>query len=233
MRNVMTDRYETPEPGEQPATPSVEPTAAPADEITAPAEFIAAVPAGAAPPAPAAPWTPDATFPPAYPSTYPAAYPPVVESPAPPKRKRRVGLIIGIVLTVVLLMCAGGGVAAYFLVQNSQPIGQATPNKATLGFLNAIYADHDAAAATGFICPAARDSAKINKVITDLTAFEQQYDTPVVIWDTPVISTEKVTGTAHISLTLKTEDERVTTKKIVLDLLNSRGWWVCDVRPES
>jgi len=67
----------------------------------------------------------------------------------------------------------------------------------------------------------------------DLTAFEQQYDTPTVTWDTPTISAEKVTGTAHISLTLKTEDERVATKKLVFDLLNSRGWWVCDVRPES
>jgi hypothetical protein len=231
MRNVMTERYETPEPGEQPATPSVEPTAAPDADITAPVDFAAPVSAGPAPSAPDSPFA--APYPSTYPATYPAAYPPALESPAPPKRKRRVGLIIGIVLTVVLLLCAGGGVAAYFLVQNSQPIGQTTPNKATLGFLNAIYADHDAAAATGFICPTARDSAKITKVINDLTAFEQQYDTPVVIWDTPAITTEKVTGTAHVSLTLKTEDERVTTKKLVLDLLNSRGWWVCDVRPES
>jgi hypothetical protein len=144
-----------------------------------------------------------------------------------------VGLIVGIVLTVVLLLCAGGGVAAYFLVQNAQPVGQASPDKATSGFLGAIYTDHDAKAALGFVCPNAKDSARLTKVIDDLTAFEQEYDTPTVTWDTPTISTEKVTGTAHVSLTLKTEDERVATKKLVLDLLNSRGWWVCDVRPES
>jgi hypothetical protein len=224
----MTEPNETPQPGEQPTAPSVEPTAAPAEEITAPVVFATAAPTG---PAPDSPFP--SAYPSQYPATYPPAYPPVSGSPAPPKRKRRVGLIVGIVLTVVLLLCAGGGVAAYFLVQNAQPIGQSSPDKATMGFLDAIYTDHDVTAATGFVCPNEQNSARLAKVINELTAFEQQYDTPTVTWDTPVISTEKVTGTAHVSLTLKTDDERVATKKLVLDLLNSRGWWVCDVRPES
>jgi hypothetical protein len=258
MRNVMTEPYNTPEPGQQPAIPRVDPFApapiapgmdpfarppvtpavdpfapAPAaqttpEDVTAPVDTTASLPTltGAGPAIPQ-------QYPPAYPATYPASYPPVSMSPAPPKRKRRVGLIVGIVLTVILLLCAGGGTTAYFLVQNARPIGQANPDKATLGFLVAIYTDHDATAATRFVCPTARDSAKITKVINDLAAFEQQYDSPTVTWDTPVISAEKVTGTAHISLTFKTEDERVASKKLVLDLLNNRGWWVCDVRPES
>lgn len=230
----MTDPYTTPEPSAQPAGPSAD-----ADEPTAPVVIGSPAIFGAAPTSPIAPEAPTmppvsaSPYPPSYPATYPAAYPPAFESPAPPKRKRRVGLIVGIVLGVVALLCAGGGVAAYFLVQNAQPIGQATPDKATSGFLKAIYTDHDVNAATGFVCPDARDSAKITKVINDLTAFEQEYEGPVVTWDTPTISTEKVTGTAHVSLTLKTDDERVASKKLVLDLLNSRGWWVCDVRPES
>jgi hypothetical protein len=235
MRNMMTDPYATPEPSEQPASPSADPanSADLADEPTAPVVFGASVFAGPAPEAPTTPGTPDAPYAPAYPASYPAAYPPAFESPAPPKRKRRTGLIVGIVLTVAALLCAGGGTAAYFLVQNSQPVGQTTPDKATRGFLTAIYTDHDVNAATGFVCPDARDSAKLTKVINDLAAFEQEYEGPTVTWDTPTITTEKVTGTAHVSLTLKTDDERVASKKLVLDLLNSRGWWVCDVRPES
>jgi hypothetical protein len=242
MRNVMTDPYATPEPSEQSASPSAD-SADLADEPTAPVVFGASVFAGPAPQAPTTPTTPTTpgtpdspyapAFPSSYPASYPAAYPPAFGSPAPPKRKRRTGLIVGIVLTVAALLCAGGGTAAYFLIQNAQPVGQATPDKATRGFLTAIYTDHDVKAATGFVCPDARDSAKLTKVINDLTAFEQEYEGPTVTWDTPTITTEKVTGTAHISLTLKTDDERVASKKLVLDLLNSRGWWVCDVRPES
>jgi hypothetical protein len=167
------------------------------------------------------------------PATYPPAYPPYLTTPEPPKRKRRVGLIVGIVFTVLLLLCGGGGVAAYFVVQNARPIGQPSPEKATRGFLVAIYDDHDVNAAIAHVCPDARDTTKVTKVINDLVEFEQQYDAPTVTWDTPVITTDKVTGTAHVSLTFKTEDERVAHKKLVFDLLNSRGWWVCDVRPES
>ena len=61
----MTDPYATPEPSEQSASPSVDPS----DEPTAPVVFGASVFGGPTPEAPTMPPTP------AYPSAYPAAYP--------------------------------------------------------------------------------------------------------------------------------------------------------------
>jgi hypothetical protein len=147
---------------------------------------------------------------------------------APPPRKKRTGLFVGIALGVVLLLCAGGGTTAYLVIQNNQPMGQASPNVATLGFLQAVFKERDATALAKYVCPDARKTEALKKVVQQLVDSQEKLDVPAVNWVSPKIDTHGDTATAHVDLTLATMDERVATKKLDLELVNDRGWWVCD-----
>jgi hypothetical protein len=176
---------------------------------------------------------PDAepSVPPAYPdpaaaapaSAYPFAYPP----PAPP-RKRRSGLIIGVVLAAVFTLCAGGGVAAFLLVQNAQPRGAAAPHEAIEGFLTAVFADFSAAAAAAHVCPAVRDESELNKLVTQVRSFAERFAEPRTTWEYPPVQASGGQAEATVTLTLRTDFEQVATKQIRLLLVDDRGWWVCD-----
>jgi hypothetical protein len=75
--------------------------------------------------------------------------------PSRPKRRRRA--LISLALVATVLLCAGGGVVAYLLVRDAQPRGEAAPSGAIEGFLTAVFTDHSAQGAAGYVCPDARD----------------------------------------------------------------------------
>ncbi|HEX6870382.1 MAG TPA: hypothetical protein VF163_04730 [Micromonosporaceae bacterium] len=203
----MTEPY--PEP---PTTPATEPEPPPATPPAGqPALPTSAAPAGA-------PAYPDQTSTPAYPG-----------DPGPPPRKRRVGLIVGLVFAAVLVLCGGGGVGAYLLVQNAEPRGSANPDAAIDGFLGAVYQRHSASEAARYVCPAARDEKDLSQLVDAVQDFESQYESPRTTWDHPTVKPAGAQAETVVTLTLRTANEQVATKKIWVQLLDARGWWVCDV----
>lgn len=168
-----------------------------------------------------------------------AAQEPAAAAPDPAtirSHRRRTGIVLSTALAVAVLLCGGGGVTAYFLVQNAQPPGAATPTAAADGFLTAVFADHDAEKVAGFVCAEARDTEEIQQLIDQVTAFESQYRRPRTTWLTPEITTpdsQHDTAIADVTLTLTTADQQISQRAIVLTLVDQRGWWVCDVQAAS
>jgi hypothetical protein len=220
-----------------PAEPPAAAQAYPAEPPTAALPYPIEPPTAALPyPGPYAPGGSPGPYPAeAYPGPYPpGGYPQRGLPPGPPApRKRRTGLVVGIVLVIVLLLCAGGGVTAYVLVQNSQPTGAADPKAAVDGFLTAVFASHNAQEAADFVCPDARDDEQLEALVNQVTSFESQFDSPQTKWVTPPVQVDGKTGSATVKLELTTANEQVAEKQIRLLLVDRRGWWVCDVESAS
>lgn len=137
------------------------------------------------------------------------------------------------VLAVALLLCAGGGVTAFFLVQNAQPRGAENPTAAVDGFLRAVFTEHDAEGAASYVCARSRDADDLTKLIETVREQERQFESPRTTWQTEPVQTGDHRATADVTLTLTTGDERVAQRQIKLLLIDQRGWWVCDVTAAS
>ncbi|NUR74028.1 MAG: hypothetical protein HOU81_24710, partial [Hamadaea sp.] len=153
--------------------------------------------------------------------------------PEQPKKKSKAGIIIGITLAVVLVLCLGGGVGAYFLLKKTDQGGQgaADPKAAATAFLKAFYEDQSAADAEKTICAQARDSKTITQQIDAIKNLGQTYSKPAFTWDTPAVSdTTEKDAKVTVKLTMTTADEKVSKQELVLTTINDQGWWVCDVQ---
>ncbi|MFC7482076.1 hypothetical protein ACFQX7_21460 [Luedemannella flava] len=133
-------------------------------------------------------------------------------------------------MSVFVVLLAGAGVGGYFVIQASQPKGEATPAAAAKGFLASIYKDHSATGAARFVCKAARDDAKIRSVVDNVRAYEQTYDSPTVTWTDPEITNGTGKADATVTVKMSTADGRVAEKKLQLALVEDRGWWVVTPR---
>jgi hypothetical protein len=141
----------------------------------------------------------------------------------------RAGPLAALALAVVMLLCAGGGVSAYFLVMNAQPRGSADPKAAVDGFLRAVFTEHDVDSAASYVCARARDSRDLTKLIDTVREQESQYSSPRTTWQAEPVQTGDHQARANVTLTLTTGDERVAERHVTLLLVDQRGWWVCDV----
>ena len=183
------------------------------------------------------------TYPPSqYPPSqgYPQPYiPPLPDAPQPyqwapppePPKKRR-GLLITILSVVFVLFLAGGGVSAYLLTRDTTK-GQATPQAATDGFLTAIYTNHDANAAAHYVCPQARDNAKLTAKINEIKQRDSQYELPKYTWSTPTVKQDATSADeAHVTLTLtlRTANEQKAEQSLLIVATRHNGWWVCEVK---
>jgi outer membrane phospholipase A len=135
------------------------------------------------------------------------------------------------VLGTVVLLCGGGGTAAYFLLNNIADKGQGTPTAAVDGFLNAVFTKKDSTEAEKYVCSAARKKADLTKKIDELKAYEQNYKSPRYTWGTPVVESQNQSS-AKVTVAVKfiTVDERVAEQKLRITATNDKGWWVCDVQ---
>ncbi len=140
-------------------------------------------------------------------------------------------MIASIVLAVVLLLCAIGGVGAFLVLRNVESgEGAAEPVAAVDGFLKAVYSDQDAAKAASLVCGAARDDAAITKKVKEIEGYANTYKTPRFKWDTPKVD-EQNTERAIVSVTLTmiTGDEKTAEQQMKITVVEKTGWWVCDV----
>jgi flagellar basal body-associated protein FliL len=153
--------------------------------------------------------------------------------PEAPKKKSKALMITLITLSVLLVLCLGGGVAAYFAVKNTDQGGQgaADPKAAATAFMEAFYKDQSVADAEKTVCVQARDSKTITSQIDAIKKLSDTYSKPAFTWDTPEVSdTTEKDAKVTVKLTMTTADEKVSKQELVLTTINDQGWWVCDVQ---
>ncbi|MBX7264797.1 hypothetical protein KIF24_01155 [Micromonospora sp. Llam7] len=159
------------------------------------------------------------------PSGYPA-----YQSPAGPPRKRG-ALLASVALVVVLLLCVGGGVAAFLTLRNTESgEGAQDPSVAVDDFLTAVYQERDAAKAAKLVCTAARDQDKIRAKVAEVEEYVSTHQSPRFRWDTPTVDNE--TGdraTVTTTVTVTTADEKIADQDLRFTVIRKTGWWVCEV----
>jgi flagellar basal body-associated protein FliL len=149
--------------------------------------------------------------------------------PQQPPRKR--GLMITmIVLSVVLVLCLGGGVGAYFLLNRVSGTGQSTPEAAVDGFLKAVLEDKNPAHANDFVCQQSRDTPAITKKIDEYRTAQQKYKDAKFTWAPPTVQSQNdKTATLTTTVKLSTDDDRTAESKLKFVTVKESGWWVCEV----
>jgi flagellar basal body-associated protein FliL len=196
---------------------------------------------GGYPPTSGAGYAPGAYPPPGYPTQafpqqgypqdpYAAGFPSPYGPPPPPPKKKR-GLMITLILVAALVLCGGGGTGAYFLVNNIDGKGQASPTEAVTGFLTAVYVDKNVDKAITFVCKDARDKGKLTKKIQELKEYGDKYKSPKFTWAAPTIDTQtNQTATLSVKINFSTADDRVAERNLKIVTVNKSGWWVCEVK---
>jgi hypothetical protein len=150
-------------------------------------------------------------------------------SPAP--ARKRSGLWVSVALTVVLLLCGGGAVSAYFLISNADT-GKGAPDPATAvnRFLTAVYTDQDADTADGLVCRQARDKDKLTARIDEIKNYVNVYEGPTFRWSDPEVGGQtKERAVVTVRLMLSTEDEKQAEQTLRFTTIHKTGWLVCDV----
>lgn len=167
--------------------------------------------------------------------------PPPVGPPPPPwqvqltppaeSRKSRSGLWVSLALTVILLLCGGGAVSAYFLISNADTgKGAADPASAVNRFMTAVYAQQDATTAETLVCRQARDKAQLSARVTQIKDMSRQYENPTFRWDDPAVSDQTDDhATVTVALTLSTDDEKTAEQTLTFTTVHKTGWLVCDI----
>ncbi|SCL21146.1 hypothetical protein GA0070616_2218 [Micromonospora nigra] len=183
-------------------------------------------PSGPATPPPAGrPGEDQAAFPPA-----PPGYPPYPGAAPAPKRKRG-ALIAALALAVVLVLCAGGGVVAFLTLRDAGAgEGAQEPAVAVDQFLTAVYTDRDAGAAAKLVCSSARDEDRIAAKIAEVEKYAQTHRNPRFRWSSPKVDNQ--TGdraTVSTTVTVTTADEKVADQNLRFTVVQTTGWWVCEV----
>jgi flagellar basal body-associated protein FliL len=168
--------------------------------------------------------------PPGQPPYAPGGYPGAPGYVAPPPKRKRGLMITMIVLGLALVLCGGGGAAAYFVLKGSTGPGQATPVDAVNGFLKAVYKDKDVTAATKLICSAARDKISMTKRIDEIRRYDAALKGPVYTWPTPTVEKQdKSSATVLVPVKVTTDDDKTAESKLTFLTTNDNGWWVCEI----
>jgi hypothetical protein len=173
------------------------------------------------------------------PESHPAPPGPHVPPDQPPASHRamgggaRRGLMIAVVIVVAALVLSGISVGAWLLLSDSDRDGAAAPTDAVDAFLQAVYRDQDAAAASALVCSEARDEQALQDQIDSIRAFQDDYPNPSYAWDEPQVADETdQLAIVAVTITMVTGDERTADQELRVSVLNKapHGWWVCDVQ---
>jgi flagellar basal body-associated protein FliL len=162
-------------------------------------------------------------------ATAPPTEPIWAGTPAP--ARRRGGLWVSLALTVILLLCGGGAISAYFLISNADT-GKGAPDPATAvdRFRTAVYTERDADVADGLVCRQARDKDKLTTRINEIKNYVNVYDGPAFHWTEPRVGGQTEERAAvTVQLTLSTDDEKQAEQTLTFTTIHKTGWLVCDV----
>jgi len=175
--------------------------------------------------------------PPAAPYGYPVeaeVYPPQPAADAqwplvsgqPPRPRPRLGPVLLALLVVLVL---GGLAAAFAVVGPVGDRGSGTPAEAVDGFLGGIYGTHSAKDAARFVCENARDDNELEQIVFQVRQLEESYSSARTTWNYPDIQADGRRASAQVTLTMTTANEQLATRTVALELVDNRGWWVCDI----
>lgn len=143
----------------------------------------------------------------------------------------RAGLVATIALGVALLLCLGGGTAAFFLVRQGDDVGKDTPAAAVNDFLVAVYTDQDAAEANRLVCSDSRDSDELTRKIEQIKEYRKTLDQPRFTWADPTVSNQgEESATVDATVKILTADERTAEERLTFTVVKRAGWLVCEVR---
>jgi hypothetical protein len=188
---------------------------------------------------PGQPYTPPTGQPYAQPmqQPYPAAGFPPPGQPgysypgvAPPPKKKR-GALIGAILAVVLVLCAGGGISAWLLLRNVESgDGAPEPVAAVESFLKAVYTDNDVDKAAALVCAEARDDAELTQKVNEIKGYKSKYDDPTFEWDEPKVDDRNnERAIVSVKVTMVTADEKTAEQDLKFTVVQKTGWFICEV----
>jgi flagellar basal body-associated protein FliL len=152
-----------------------------------------------------------------------------------PKKKSRALMFTLIALSVVLVLCLGGGVTAYLLVGRSQQQGKgaADPKAAATAFLEAFYKDQSVVKAEKAVCAQARNRKAITEQVDAIKKLSYTYSKPSFSWGPLIVSGQsKKNAKVTVKLTMATADEKISKQELTLTTINDQGWWVCEVQSQ-
>jgi hypothetical protein len=192
-------------------------------------------PASGYQPAPGYPPAGESPTTPGYPAQfgYPAPLDPA--QPATPPKKSRGLMITAIVLGIAVLLCGGGGTAAYlFLRDTSDGQGAESPQVAVNDFLVAVYTEHDAEKAGQLVCSDARNREQLTKKIDEVRAYAEKYKKPKFSWPEPTVAEAKEKrAKVNVTVRITTDDERVAEQPLNFTVIEKTGWFVCEIQSGS
>ncbi len=148
---------------------------------------------------------------------------------------RRGARWVAMVVVLAVLLCGGGAVSAYLLVNRvvlnaDNSDGAPDPTSAVNRFLTAVYSDQDVKAATGMVCREARDTKKLTEKINEIKGYATTYSGPRFAWTSPVVADQnKERAVVSVTLTMTTEDEKSSEQRLTVTTIKRTGWWVCEV----
>ncbi|MEV0805671.1 hypothetical protein [Micromonospora sp. NPDC050200] len=150
---------------------------------------------------------------------------------APVGQRRRGLLIASLVLAGAVLLCGGGGTAAFLALRNTEDgEGAKEPAVAVDDFLTAVYRDRDAKKAAGYVCSDSRDREKLDAKVAEVEKYVASYANPRFRWASPKVDDQ--TGdraTVSTKVTVITADEKVAKQALRFTVVRKTGWWVCEV----
>ena len=163
-----------------------------------------------------------------------SAYQPYPGAPGPvmvPPKKRRGLMITLIALGLAVLLCGGGGIAAWLLLGEADGQGADDPTKAVETFLTAVYTEQDIEAASRITCADARNRDDISRKIDEIKEYSDQYKDPKFTWTAPAVSDQgSERATVDVKLRVTTQDEKVAEQQLQFTVIKSTGWFVCEVQ---
>jgi hypothetical protein len=135
------------------------------------------------------------------------------------------------VLGLVVLLCGGGGVAAFLLLRNVDTVeGAPEPVVAVERFLEAVYTEQNAGLAESTVCRDARDSQAIEDKVEEVKNYAKTYRNPTFEWETPKVSEQdEERAIVAVDLTMTTADDRRAEQQLTFTVVQETGWWVCEV----
>jgi hypothetical protein len=142
-------------------------------------------------------------------------------------------IIAVIALAGALVLCAGGGGAAWLLTRDPDRNGAESPTVAVQSFLQAIYHDQDAGSAADLVCSEARDQASLETKINEIRTYQETEVNPTFEWTEPdVVDETEELAVVDVTVTMTTADEKTADQNLRVSVLDKaeNGWWVCDVQ---
>jgi hypothetical protein len=141
---------------------------------------------------------------------------------------------VTIVFVMVLTLCLGGAATSFFVLQRLEPRGSAAPETALEGFLQAVFVQQDANRVADFVCAENGDDRELARLVFEVRAFSTRYASATTRWTYPdVRRTGNRDASADVTLTVTSDGQRVSEKRVRLLLVDRHGWWVCEVEAIS